>query len=83
MTKNYPLLPFLVFATFVAGTATLGLPVFASVGWFGSRKNWPIHHVIPYWAHRDDMICNICLEQRVWEMHLITWTFKKDLIVNL
>jgi len=32
MTKNYPLLPFLVFATFVAGTATLGLPVFASVG---------------------------------------------------
>jgi len=32
MIKKYPLLPFLIFAAFVAGTATVGLPVFASVG---------------------------------------------------
>ena len=38
MIKKYPLLPFFIFATFVAGTATVGLPVFASVGWFGSRN---------------------------------------------
>ncbi len=39
MIKKYPLLPFLIFAAFVAGTATVGLPVFASVGWFESGKN--------------------------------------------
>ena len=39
MINKYPLLPFLIFAAFVAGTATVGLPVFASVGWFGSSKN--------------------------------------------
>jgi len=29
MIKNYPLIPFLIFAAALASTATIGLPVFA------------------------------------------------------
>jgi len=32
MLQKYPLLPFFIFTALVAGTATVGLPVFASVG---------------------------------------------------
>ncbi len=64
MIKKYPLLPFLIFASFVAGTATIGLPVFASVGWFSSRK-------IYFWIHQSILIVSHLLVIRSEKFYVL------------